>query len=319
MPGIYSAERGLLPDFLIRMGIRRLLKQRLQHLPETKDLPQYREAFIARLKSQAIALETHKANEQHYELPPQFFELILGKHLKYSTGIYSDKHVNLDEAEENMLQLTTLRAEIKDGMNILDLGCGWGSLSLWIARSFPNAKIEAVSNSALQKNYIEKKTSEEGITNLKVITSDINHFNPSNKYDRIISIEMFEHMRNYQLLLSKIRTWLQDKGKLFVHIFCHKNVPYLFETIGNHNWMGKYFFTGGMMPSTNIFDFFNNDLEVKKQWVVNGINYQKTCLDWLKKMDSNKKEVFAILKKTYDLENSTLWFNRWRLFFVSLQ
>ncbi len=315
---IELAERGIVPDTLIKFGIRRLLQQRLNEGPN-KNTPTSQDhtlKFISELRSSPIALETKAANEQHYELPPEFFQIALGKHLKYSSGFYDNGATNLDEAEAHMLALTAERAEIKDGMKVLDLGCGWGSLSLWIAEHFPNCQVHSVSNSAPQRLFIEATAKARGLNNIKIMTADMNVFQAPDQYDRVVSVEMFEHMRNYEKLMANISTWLKKDGKLFVHIFCHKVTPYYFETEGDDNWMGAHFFTGGIMPSNHLLLYFQNNLKIDQHWVVNGTNYGKTSFAWLDNMDARKDEVLKIFKSTYG-DDAQKWVQRWRIFFMS--
>ena len=223
---------------------------------------------------------------------------------------------NINKAEENMLKLTCERADLIDGLSILELGCGWGAISLWMAKTYPNSKITSVSNSESQKEYIYKECEMRGITNLEVITADMNVFQTEKKFDRVVSVEMFEHMKNYDILLNKISNWLKDNGKLFVHIFTHKNFSYHFETEGKNDWMGKYFFTGGIMPSHNLLDHFNNDLKIVKNWIVEGTHYHRTAESWLDNMDQNKDKISDIFKLTYG-RNHIKWRVYWRIFFMA--
>lgn len=314
---IALCERGFVPDHLTRFGIRRLCKQRL------KD--EYRGDWKAKqgnrlleLKQSAIAIETQAANDQHYEVPPPFFQACLGKRLKYSSCYYPTASSTLDQAEVAMLELYSERAELSDGTDILELGCGWGSLTLWMAEKYPNSRITAVSNSAPQREFIEAKCRTLGFGNVRVITCDVNKLElPGASFDRAISIEMFEHMRNYDTLLARVASWLKPAGKLFVHIFCHREVAYPFETDGDDNWMGRYFFTGGLMPAFDTFRHFNKDLTVKADWRVNGTHYQRTSNHWLENTDAKRHEILAVFKQTYGAEQSQIWFQRWRIFFMA--
>ncbi|MBP9706145.1 MAG: class I SAM-dependent methyltransferase [Oligoflexales bacterium] len=317
--GIQLAESGLLPDSLIKFGINRLLQQRLNELPLKSDalIKKYKDSIIKELNDSPIAIETQAANEQHYEVPAEFFQIALGNHLKYSSCYYENGAKNLDQAEHDMLKLSAERAEIRDGMKILDLGCGWGSMSLWLAENFPNCSIRSLSNSKPQRLFIEEQAKSRGLNNIKVMTADINNFEIKEKFDRIVSIEMFEHLRNYKNLFSKIASWLEDDGKLFVHIFCHREAPYYFETEGDDNWMGAHFFTGGIMPSRDLYRHFSQDISVEKSWDVNGVNYQKTALAWLDHIDRNKQAVLHCFAKTYGSKNANKWLHRWRIFFLS--
>lgn len=312
-------EKNLLPDYVIRFGIRRLLKQRL--LKEQKStLEEEKETLIKLveyLKQSPIAVNTLDANEQHYELPTRFFQTVLGEHVKYSCGYWEKGDVTLDESEKAMLQLTCERAGIQNGESILELGCGWGSLTLFMAEKFPKSDIAAVSNSKTQKEYVDGEAQKRGLTNITVITSDINDFSTEKEFDRIVSVEMFEHMRNYKALLEKVRDFLKPGGELFVHIFSHHKYAYLFEVKDNTDWMAKYFFTGGIMPSDNLLLYFATDFETKNHWIVNGEHYEKTANAWVKKMDANKDEILKMLAETYGEENKIKWWVYWRVFFMS--
>jgi len=311
----FLLKHNLVPDFLIRQKIRKLNEERLS-VERGKYSSEYVEKFIQDLKSLPIAIETKSANEQHYEVPADFFKLCLGEHLKYSCCYWINANDNLNTAEENMLKLTCERADLIDGLSILELGCGWGAISLWMAKTYPNSKITSVSNSESQKEYIYKECEMRGITNLEVITADMNVFQTEKKFDRVVSVEMFEHMKNYDILLNKISNWLKDNGKLFVHIFTHKRFSYHFETEGKNDWMGKYFFTGGIMPSHNLLDHFNNDLKIVKNWIVDGTHYHRTAESWLDNMDQNKDKISDIFKLTYG-RNHTKWRVYWRIFFMA--
>ena len=316
---ISLAEKGLIPDALIRRGIRLLNRKRLKkeeaHYPVGEN--KKKSSFIHQLRLSPIAFHPEKPNEQHYELPPEFFMHILGKRMKYSCSLWSDGVQSLDQAEESMLDLTCRRAGIQDGMNVLEVGCGWGSLSLWIAENFPRCRIVAVSNSRSQREYIETvcRLSKKG--NITVLTADINDFHTDQRFDRILSIEMFEHMRNYHLLLSRIAQWLNAEGKLFVHIFCHRKFSYIFETKDENDWMGRYFFTAGLMPSDDLLRHFQDDLSILEHWLVPGFHYQRTAEAWLQNLDEQKERVLPILRSVYGQENELLWFQRWRIFFMA--
>lgn len=323
--------RGILPDFLLRKGVQKLIKKRIkkQNKLAVDARFEYLLNFIEELKKQPIAVKTEAANEQHYELPPEFFEKILGKNLKYSCCFWNDnlKTKNLikendlierlDQAEEEMLKLTASRAEIKNGQNILELGCGWGSLSFYLAKNYPDCRIIAISNSKLQIDYINQKVMRNKINNLRAIKADINNFNLEVKFDRVLSVEMFEHMRNYKKLMQKVSNFLNEKGKLFVHIFSHKFYPFSYQNTKNTDWMARYFFSGGTMPSQDLLHYFTENLKLEKQWGVSGTHYQKTLEAWLKMMDQRKNSIYPILEKTYGADNAEKWWNFWRLFFIS--
>ncbi len=315
------AEEGRLPEPVVRWGARRLISKRLADLRKGSEEArrERRWAFIRDINKDRVALEVEKANEQHYEVPSEFFTYCLGPRMKYSSAYYPKGSETLAEAEEAMLALVCDRAELYDGMKFLDLGCGWGSLSLYVAEKFPNAQVLGVSNSNSQREFILAKAASRGLKNIQIITRDMNELTLQEKFDRIASIEMFEHMRNFGQLLRRVRSWLKPDGKLFIHIFCHKDQPYIFETEGAANWMGRHFFTAGMMPFDEIFSYFQDTLRVEKNWVVDGTHYQKTSRDWLRNLESNKENVMPILEKAYGKKNATIWFNRWRLFFIACE
>lgn len=312
-------EKDLLPDFLIRYGIRRLLVQRLKD--EDKGNPEaLQEHFmklVEELKNSPIAVNTADANVQHYEIPAGFFQLVLGNHLKYSSGYWKEGVSSIDISERDMLEITCERAELRDGQNILELGCGWGSLSLFIAEKYPNNKITAVSNSHSQKAFIDEQAQKRNIKNLTILTADMNIFQIEEKFDRVVSVEMFEHMRNYELLMNKIAYFLKPTGKLFVHIFTHKDYAYKFEVKDESDWMSKYFFTGGIMPSDHLLLYFQRELKIENHWRVSGIHYEKTSNAWLQNMDSNKQKIMEIMEQVYGKKDALKWWSYWRIFFMS--
>ncbi len=312
-------EKNLVPDLLIRSGIRTLLKQRLNDektgCPESQH--EKLKNLIDFLKGSPIAIHTADANEQHYEVPTLFYQKCLGKNLKYSCCYYPNGNETLNEAEDIMLALTCERAQLEPNQKVLELGCGWGSLSLYMASKFPSSQFTVVSNSSTQKLYIDNQAESRGITNLTVLTADMNNFSIDQTFDRIVSVEMFEHMRNYERLFKKVSNWLNENGKCFVHVFTHKSLAYLFEVKDETDWMSRYFFSGGTMPSNSLFLYFNQDLKVDEQWIVNGRHYEKTANDWLENMDFNKSEIFPLFETTYGKENATKWWSYWRIFFMS--
>jgi len=317
---IELAEKGIIPDYFIRQGIVRNCENRLnnENVSNTEKVSSKKQIWIEQMKESPIALVPEKANEQHYEVPPAFFENVLGKHLKYSSGYWPDGVNSLDDSEESMLELSFERAQLADGDSILELGCGWGSLTCYMASKLPNSKITAVSNSKDQKEHILNRCKNQGLDNIEVITADMNDFGTENKYDRVVSIEMFEHMRNYKKLLSKISSWLNDDGKLFIHIFTHQSVVYPFENQGEADWMAREFFSGGMMPSHDLLLHFQDDLIIEDVWRMSGTHYEKTSLAWVNKMDANKDIVMKIFSETYG-DDAKLWFQRWRIFFMSCE
>jgi cyclopropane-fatty-acyl-phospholipid synthase len=320
-PVIDMVEKGLVPDFLSRIGVRALCRKRLKEEIELNALnPGKRiQELVEALKSSPIALVPDTANEQHYEVPPEFFQYVLGKHLKYSGCLWNIGTSSINEAEEAMLDLSCERAELLDGMDILELGCGWGSFTLWAAEHYPNSRITALSNSADQKNLIRTLADKRGLNNIEVITADMNDFDIDRRFDRVMSVEMFEHMRNYKELLRRISGWLKSDGKLFVHIFCHREVAYPFEIKDDSDWMSRYFFTGGLMPSFSLLSYFQDDLTLVKQWQVDGTHYQRSANAWLENLDNNKSRIMLVFEKFYGPGEARLWFIRWRLFFIACE
>lgn len=312
-------EKGMLPDILIRYGIKRMLAQKLKEEASACVEEENRKLleFVDSLKRQPIAIETGAANEQHYEVPAEFFELVLGPNMKYSCGLWESGIDSLEESENRMLELYCQRAKIENGQSILDLGCGWGSFSLYACKRFPNSKITAISNSRLQREMIEKRMQKMGITNLEIITADISEFDTEMKFDRIVSIEMFEHMKNYEALLSKVSSWMNPEGLLFIHIFTHLKYAYNYENTDGTDWLTEHFFTGGTMPSCDLLLYFQKDVAIEDYWRVNGTHYEKTSNAWLKKMDENKERIMPILEKTYGKGEVLKWWNYWRVFFMA--
>lgn len=323
MPSIYKLlESGLVPDPVIRFGIRQMLSQKLRdHKKSSRNTESAAlSIFAEELRSLPLAISPSKANEQHYEVPTEFYKLVLGPHLKYSCAYWSDKTNLLESAEEVMLALTCERAELSNvPMSILELGCGWGSLSMWMAQRYPSATITAVSNSRTQKEYIDGQSAKRGLNNLQVITCDINDFSTNEKFDRIVSVEMFEHLKNYELLFERISKWLQDDGKLFVHIFSHRLYAYHYVNEDGNDWLTEHFFTGGTMPADSLFLYFQKHLSIEKHWRVNGMHYQKTCFAWLSNMDRNRKLIEPILANVYGATHMKRWWIYWRLFFMACE
>ncbi len=318
-------ERDLVPDFLIRRRIRSLLAQRLRE-EDAGDEEKQRQRlhdFIARLESSPVAIETAAANEQHYEVPTAFYARVLGKNLKYSSGLYTEPGARpaegLDAAEARMLTLTCARARLTDGDRILELGCGWGSLSLWMAANYPRARITAVSNSRTQKEHIDAQARARGLSNLDVVTCDVSRleFPPETRFDRVVSVEMFEHMRNYDTLLGRVASWMAPGATLFVHIFTHRKYAYAFDVRDDSDWMARYFFTGGIMPSDDLLPHFQRDVRLLEHWQVPGWHYQLTSEAWLANMDRNREQIMPVLEQTYGTAKALRWWVYWRVFFMS--
>lgn len=312
-------ESGLVPDTLIRAAIRRLLRARLQEEERGSEAANQAQllSFVESMKKSPIALSTDSANAQHYEVPVAFFDKVLGPRLKYSCAYYGDGYSGLAEAEEAMLRLTCARAQLADGQDVLELGCGWGSLTQWMAEHYPNTRITAVSNSSSQRQFILRNAAERGLRNVEVLTADMNEFAAPGTYDRVVSVEMFEHMRNWEALLKKIASWMKPGASLFIHIFAHKRFAYPFEVRGEGDWMAQHFFTGGMMPNHDLLTLFDRDLRVEERWQVNGTHYQKTSEDWLRNMDGAKRELLPLLAATYGADQAKRWWVRWRIFFMA--
>ena len=311
-------DRGVLPDPLIRAGIRRLLRQRLVE-EDRGSVEANQQAILDWVdvcRQGPIALLTEAANEQHYEVPAAFYEAVLGSHLKYSSGLWAPGVTELDVAEAAMLDLYTTRAELVDGMRILDLGCGWGSLSLYLAERYPSSQIVGVSNSASQRTFILQRAAARGLTNVRIETCNVNELAVEGTFDRVLSIEMFEHMRNYEELLRRVSELLRPKGKLFVHIFVHKDFAYPFETEGDDNWMGRYFFSGGQMPSDHLLLYFQKHLATESHWRVNGKHYAKTAEAWLQRLDAHKADLAPTFATAYGSDAKRMMIY-WRVFFMA--
>lgn len=312
------AEAGAFPDPAVRFGIRRLLEGRLrqsvwgdQSLRDAEE-----EALLESFANGPIAISVDAANEQHYEVPASFFEHVLGPRLKYSCCHWDSSTPDLEAAEEAMLSLTAERARVEDGMRVLDLGCGWGSFTLWAAERYPNADFLAVSNSRLQRDLILTRAADRGLRNVRVETSDINDFDPAERFDRVVSVEMMEHVRNHGALFKRIARWLSPGGSAFAHIFCHRSRAYAYETRDESDWMAEHFFTGGMMPSEALFSRYQEDLTLREQWSVGGEHYARTCNAWLEQLDGKRDIVMPILAGAYG-SDARRWFQRWRLFFIA--
>jgi len=317
--GIEAIEKGLVPDVVTRIAIRELCRQRLAHqsVQHSGTETRFPVDFLESTRRGPVALVPEKANEQHYEVPAAFFEHVLGSRRKYSGCYWPDGTSSLDAAEVNALQVTCTRAELADGLDILELGCGWGSLTLWMAEHFPRSRIAAVSNSSSQKEFIETECLRRNLSNVEVIAADMNEFEAPATYDRIVSVEMFEHMRNYRVLMERIASWLRPMGKLFVHIFCHRRFAYPFESESADDWMGRYFFSGGIMPSDDLLLRFQERLKLQEHWTWNGRHYEKTANAWLQNLDRRRNRVLPILQGVYGASEAKRWLERWRMFFMA--
>ncbi|MFM1874053.1 MAG: hypothetical protein RL398_3475 [Planctomycetota bacterium] len=311
-------ERGILPDWVIRRGIRRLLRDRLrvERAEDAEASAERLRKWVDECDRSPIAVDTRAANEQHYEVPAELYAKVLGKYRKYSSGLWGPDTRTLDEAEAAMLDLSCRRAELQDGMRVLDMGCGWGSMSLWIARNYPNCRVVGVSNSHSQRENILMRAEQEGLRNVEIVTSDINEFRAPGTFDRIVTIEMMEHTRNWRKLLQRCSEWLADDGKMFIHIFTHKSVGYPFEDQGGDDWMARYFFTGGQMPADAQILHFQDHLQVEGHWRVNGTHYGKTAEAWLVNFDTHREAIRPLFAATYG-ERGPAMENLWRVFFMA--
>ncbi|HTY92296.1 MAG TPA: cyclopropane-fatty-acyl-phospholipid synthase family protein [Steroidobacteraceae bacterium] len=320
-PAVALAERGLLPDRVIRAGIRSLLDQRLKSLPHRggPHAPEYLERFTSTLAASSIATLTDKANEQHYELPAAFFRLVLGPHLKYSSAFWAHAPAHppsLARAEAEALRLTCEHARLGDAQRILELGCGWGSLTLWMAENYPRSRITAVSNSHSQRAYILGEAARRGFSNVTVLTADMNDFRPDGRFDRVVSVEMFEHLRNWPEVFRRVEDWLVPGGYFFLHVFAHRSTPYLFEVADASDWMSAHFFSGGMMPSDELAVRVAGRLAVRERWRWSGVHYRDTAEAWLGNLDAHRAEVLQIFKDVYGAQ-ARQWLQRWRIFFMA--
>lgn len=310
--------QGIVPDTLLRLAVRASLAgsaRRWRQLPD-REKARRQALFVDQLRQGPIATHTTQANQQHYEIPSRFYEMVLGPWLKYSCCYWDEQEGGLEQAEVAMLKLTCQRAEIKDGMHVLDLGCGWGSLSLWLAAHYPNSRITALSNADSQRRWIEGQASARGLNNLTVIRADVAEVELDQKFDRVLSIEMFEHMTNYERLLAKISRWLHAEGKLFVHHFSHRERAYKFNPEDRRDYMARTYFAGGTMPSHDLLQHFQADLAVEKDWQINGKHYARTLRAWLDRLDQHRDQVDDLFNASERGRSARQWLAYWRNFFI---
>jgi len=311
---IRLAEGGLLPDSVLRAGIRSLLRGRLAE-QEALHRADPRERWRAVVRGGPISFATEAANEQHYEVPAAFYERVLGPRLKYSAAWWDNGTKSLADAEERMLAITCARADLADGQRILELGCGWGSLTLWMAERYPHARITAVSNSSSQRRFILARAAARGLGNVEVITCEASEFEPEGRHDRIVSVEMFEHLRNWEAMLQRAATWLAPDGRMFLHVFAHQRYCYPFETEAADDWMGRHFFTGGLMPAVGMIEALRVPFRAEESWNVNGTHYARTAEAWLSNLDRERAAATAVLSESAD--HGRLAWRRWRMFFLA--
>ena len=318
-PALNWVERGLVPDPLVRAGIRRLCEQRLAEIRagDAEAAAEITEAFVQAMRGEAVALVPGLANEQHYEVPAEFFRHALGPYRKYSSAWWPEGVTDLGEAERRGLAATAEHAQLADGQRVLELGCGWGSLSLWMARNYPNSQITGVSNSHSQRESIMARAQAEGLENLTILTADANHFEHPGGFDRIVSVEMFEHLRNWPEMFRRVHGWLNPGGRFFMHVFVHRSTPYAFIDKDDSDWMSRHFFSGGMMPSDALPMRFQDHLRFVQRWRWDGRHYEKTANAWLENLDARRAEVMPILEATYGAADAAMWLQRWRVFFMA--
>ncbi|MEO8308776.1 MAG: cyclopropane-fatty-acyl-phospholipid synthase family protein [Pseudomonadota bacterium] len=316
---ISLVERGLVPDTMIRAGIRRMCGQRLAQIysADVERASLATEQFAQSMRTSEIAPLPRLANQQHYEVPAEFFQHVLGPNRKYSSAWWPEGTLDLGDAESRALAQTAQRAQLTDGQRVLELGCGWGSLTLWMARHYPASHIIGVSNSSSQRESILARAQSEGLTNVEIITADMNHFRCDGGFDRVVSVEMFEHMRNWPAMFANVNNWLRPGGKFFMHVFCHRSTPYAFVDDGDSDWMSRHFFSGGMMPSDELALRFQDHLTFVERWRWDGRHYEKTANAWLVNIDAARDQVMPILVRTYGEVDAAMWLRRWRVFFMA--
>ncbi|MGZ5186242.1 MAG: SAM-dependent methyltransferase [Caldimonas sp.] len=312
-------EQGLVPDRVVRLGIRRLLRERLAEIGagDAEASARTAEAFIASLATSEVALLTDKANEQHYEVPAEFFGRVLGPHRKYSCCQWQDGTLTLGDAEAAALATTCERAGLVDGQRVLELGCGWGSLTLWMAERYPASRVTALSNSHSQRVFIEAEAARRGLANVRVITGDFRHFASGERFDRVVSVEMFEHLRNWPEAFRRVAGWLAQGGRFFMHVFAHRTTPYAFVDRDASDWMSRHFFSGGMMPSDDLALRFQDELRLVERWRWSGRHYAKTAEAWLANLDASRAALWPLFESVYGAGSAATWWMRWRLFFLS--
>ena len=316
---VHWVEQGLVPDRVVRLGIRRLLKARLVEMRDgdAQATAALTQSFLDELRGAPLALLPEKANEQHYEVPPAFFGAVLGPQRKYSSCLWSADTNTLAQAEAAALQATCERAGLADGQHVLELGCGWGSLTLWMAERFPQSRITALSNSNSQRQHIEAQAARRGLTNVRVITRDMNDFDTAERFDRVVSVEMFEHLRNWPQAFARVARWLNPQGRFLMHVFAHRGAPYAFVERDASDWMSRHFFSGGMMPSDDLALQCQDDLRLLNRWRWDGTHYQRTAEAWLRNMDDRRATLWPLFERTYGAD-AAVWWQRWRLFFMSV-
>jgi cyclopropane-fatty-acyl-phospholipid synthase len=316
---INLVERGLMPDALIRAGIRRLCAQRLVDVTadDAERASHATGQFVQHMHGAPIALLPQLANQQHYEVPAEFFRQVLGPHRKYSSAWWPAGTVDLGDAEQRALEVTAQRANLADGQRVLELGCGWGSLTLWMAEKYPASHFVGVSNSRSQRESILERAAARGLTNIEILTADMNSFHCAGGFDRVVSVEMFEHLRNWPRMFANVRDWLTPGGLFFMHVFVHRSTPYAFEDGGDSDWMSRHFFSGGMMPSDELALHFQQHLQLQQRWRWDGRHYEKTANAWLANLDAAREQVLPILAGTYGEADAAMWLQRWRVFFMA--
>ena len=312
-------EQGYLPDAVVRAGIRRLCERRLLEIDagDAEAAAARSERFVQAMREAPIALVPELANDQHYEVPAEFFRLALGPHRKYSSAWWPQGVETLADAEEAALAETCARAGLADGQDILELGCGWGSLTLYAAARFPGSRITAVSNSRSQREFIEGEARRRELDNVRVLTADMNEFRADGRYHRVVSVEMFEHLRNWPAMFERVGSWLRPQGRFFMHVFCHRGVPYAFEDRDDSDWMSRHFFSGGMMPSDGLAARFQDSLRLVSRWRWDGRHYARTANAWLANLDANRDALWPVLEGAYGAAAARLWWSRWRTFFMA--